>query len=189
MGASIGYARVSSHSQELDIQLERLSELGCDKIYKETFTGTTANGREQLKAALDYVREGDTLIITKLDRLARSATDLGKISQQLQDKGVDLKVLDQSIDTTTPQGKLMFTMIGAFAEFERDLIWERCQEGIAKAKERGVRFGRRSKLTAKQLESMKAEFAAGDIGKVDLARRYGISRASLYRLVKSTGGV
>jgi len=92
-------------------------------------------------------------------------------------------VLDQDINTTTPTGKLMFTMIGAFAEFERDLINERCREGIAKAKERGVRFGRPKKLSDSQLSEMKAEFEAGVIGKTELANKYGISRPSLYRLV------
>jgi len=132
---------------------------------------------------LDYVREGDALIVTKLDRLARSAVDLGKIAAQLQEKGVDLVVLDQDINTTTPTGKLMFTIIGAFAEFERDLINERCREGIVRAKERGVKFGRRPKLSDEQLVELKAEFEAGIISEAALATKYGISRPSLYRLV------
>ncbi len=132
---------------------------------------------------MDYVREGDALIVTKLDRLARSAVDLGKIAAQLQEKGVDLVVLDQDINTTTPTGKLMFTIIGAFAEFERDLINERCREGIVRAKERGVKFGRRPKLSDEQLVELKAEFEAGIISEAALATKYGISRPSLYRLV------
>ena len=183
MKVCVGYARVSSASQDLSAQTERLFAKGCRKIFKETYTGSTAQ-RKQLTAALDYVREGDTLVVTKLDRLARSVTDLGNIAKQLQDNGVDLVVLDQHIDTSTSTGKLMFNMIGAFAEFERDLIRERCQEGIEKAKRDGKKFGRKPKLTDKQLKTLKAEFNSEDLAKSDLARKYGISRASLYRLVK-----
>ena len=181
-GQMIGYARVSTQSQSLDNQSSQLTEYGCQRLYEEKFTGKDMK-RAQLQAALDFVREGDALVVTKLDRLARSAVDLGKIAALLQEKGVDLVVLDQDINTTTPTGKLMFTMIGAFAEFERDLINERCKEGIAKAKERGVRFGRPKKLSDRQLSEMKAEFDAGVMGKTDLAHKYGISRPSLYRLV------
>lgn len=179
----VGYARVSTQGQSLDNQTQRLKERGCTKFFTEKYSGRSADGRKQLKLALGFVREGDSLVVTKLDRLARSATDLGNIAKQLEAKDVDLVVLDQQIDTTTPAGKLMFTMIGAFAEFERDLITERCKEGIQKAKERGVKFGRPSKLTDEQLHTMKLEFEAGEVGKTELARRYGISRGSLYRLV------
>lgn len=178
----IGYARVSSQGQSLDNQSERLESYGCNKVFSEKFTGAQSD-RAKLNSMLEYVREGDTLVVTKLDRLARSAVDLGRIAERLQAKKVDLVVLDQQIDTTTPTGKLMFTMIGAFAEFERDLIAERCQEGIAKAKARGVRFGRKPKLNDRQLKALKAEFESGDVGKAELARKYGISRPSLYRLV------
>ena len=177
----VGYARVSTQGQSLDNQTERLLERGCSKIFAEKYSGAKAD-REQLKAALNYVREGDVLVVTKLDRLARSAVDLGRVAELLQEKAVDLVVLDQQIDTTTSTGKLMFTMIAGFAEFERDLINERCREGIAKAKERGVKFGRPSKLSKEQLEALRAEFLAGVIGRGELARKYGISKPSLYRL-------
>lgn len=180
--AIIGYARVSSTSQNLDPQVTRLEENGCTKIFMEKYTGTTTESRQQLKAALNYVRDGDTVVVTKLDRLARSATDLGQIAKQLEKAQVDLKVLDQPIDTTNPQGKLMFNMIGAFAEFERDLIRERCQEGISRAKERGVQFGRPPKLSVKEVNQLKQEFALSITGRTMLAKKYGISRASLYRL-------
>lgn len=179
----VGYARVSSESQKLDNQIERLKADGCEEVYCEKYTGASATTRKQLNDALRFVRKGDALIVTKLDRLARSATDLGNIAKQLHENSVDLIVLDQNIDTSTPTGKLMFTMIGAFAEFERDLIRERCQEGIQKAKARGVKFGRPSKLSEKQLSDLKEEFSAAEIGKGELATKYGISRASLYRLV------
>ena len=177
----IGYARVSTSKGNLDNQTQRLTGHGCKKVFSEKYTGTTS-ARKSLQRALEYVREGDALVVTKLDRLARSASDLGKISEELQKKNVDLVVLDQEIDTTSPTGKLMFTMIGAFAEFERDLIHERCKEGIAKAKERGVTFGAPRKLSDKKLKSLKSEFRAGELGKTDLAKKYGISRATLYRL-------
>ena len=179
----VGYARVSSESQNLDNQIARLKADGCEEVYCEKYTGVNASSRKQLNDALRFLRKGDALVVTKLDRLARSATDLGAIAKQLHEDGVDLVVLDQNIDTTTSTGKLMFTMIGAFAEFERDLIRERCHEGIQKAKAKGVRFGRPRKLTDRQLSELKAEFATADISKGELANKYGISRASLYRLV------
>lgn len=180
-GLRIGYARVSTQGQSLDNQVERLTASGCEKLFTEKYSGARSD-RKQLQAVLDFVREGDALVVTKLDRLARSSVDLGQIARKLESKMVDLVVLDQQIDTSTPTGKLMFTMIGAFAEFERDLIRERCQEGIAKAKDRGVKFGRKAKLTNKQIVDLKAEFEAGEIGKTELAKKYGISRPSLYRI-------
>lgn len=183
-GILVGYGRVSSIGQKLQTQRERLEKQGCTKIFQETYSGASSD-RKQLRAALDFVREGDSLIVTKLDRLARSATDLGNISAELQQKKVDLVVLDQKIDTSTATGKLMFNMIGAFAEFERDLISERCREGIDKAKKKGIRFGRSPKLTGKQLKELKVEFQAGIIEKTELAKKFGISRTSVYRLAKA----
>ncbi|NQV69271.1 MAG: recombinase family protein [Pseudohongiella sp.] len=180
----VGYARVSSEGQSTENQIERLEQYGCDKIFFENYSGANTD-REQFNAIMDYVREGDAFVVTKLDRLARSAMDLGKTAEILQQKNVDLVVLDQDIDTTTPTGKLMFTMIGAFAEFERDLIRERCREGIERAKAKGIKFGRRAKLSSKQLATMKEEYHSGDFGRSDLAAKYGISKSSLYRLVNS----
>jgi DNA invertase Pin-like site-specific DNA recombinase len=178
----VGYARVSSQSQNTELQVSRLSGEACDKLFVEKYSGASTDGRKQLKAALEFVRDGDTLVVTKLDRLARSATDLGNIARELQQNNVDLVVLDQKIDTSTAAGQLMFTMIGAFAEFERDLIRGRCAEGIAKAKSRGVKFGRTSKLSKGQLKELKKDFVAGVLGKGELAEKYGVSRASVYRL-------
>jgi len=113
-GLRIGYARVSTQGQSLDNQVERLKASGCEKLFTEKYSGARSD-RKQLQAVLDFVREGDALVVTKLDRLARSAVDLGQIARKLESKRVDLVVLDQQIDTTTPTGKLMFTMIGAFA--------------------------------------------------------------------------
>lgn len=180
----VGYARVSTNSQKLENQSSRLIDHGCQKLFSEQVSGAKSS-RKELKAALDYVREGDALVVTKLDRLARSAVDLGKIAALLEDKKVDLVVLDQKIDTSSPTGRLMFTMIGAFAEFERDLISERCREGVLKARARGVRFGRPPKLSAGDLKSLREEFESGVLGKTELAQKYGISRQSIYRLMAS----
>ena len=180
-GLLIGYARVSSQGQNLDNQLERLNQFNCSKIFSEKYSGIKSDW-EQLQLALDYVREGDSLVVTKLDRLARSSVHLGRIAETLQNKNVDLVVMDQQIDTSTPTGKLMFNMIGAFAEFERDLISERCREGIARAKKRGVYIGRKPKLTKKQLNELKADFGEGLLSRQQLAEKYGLSRASVYRL-------
>lgn len=180
----VGYARVSTSTQKVENQCKRLKEYGCQKIFSEKISGTNSSRRE-LQAALEYVREGDALVVTKLDRLARSAVDLGKIAAFLETNSVDLVVLDQQIDTSSPTGRLMFTMIGAFAEFERDLISERCKEGVAKAMARGVKFGRPPKLTEPQIDCLKTEILEGLLTKSQLAEKYGISRQSLYRLTAS----
>ncbi|MES9964831.1 MAG: recombinase family protein [Candidatus Sedimenticola sp. 20ELBAFRAG] len=179
----IGYARVSSVGQSLEVQNEKLKEYGCTKIYKEKRSGTTAN-RPELKNCIDYVRDGDVLVITKLDRLARSTLDLHKIIEELNQKKVGFKVLDQSIDTTTKEGKLMFSMLAAVAEFETALRSERQMEGIKKAKNLGVAFGRKAKLTDEQVQEMRSKRESGVLIK-DLMNEYGISKASVYRLLNA----
>ncbi|PSJ17329.1 recombinase family protein [Nitrosomonas supralitoralis] len=180
----IGYARVSSTGQSLDVQLDRLKNSQCDKIYQEKKSGLTAN-RSELKKCLDYVREGDVLIITKLDRLARSTLDLHNILEQLNKKGVGFRVLDQSIDTTSPTGKLLFGILASIAEFETELRKERQMEGIKKAKDNGVSFGRKAKLTDKQIEEMSQKRSDGVLIK-DLMSAYKLSKASVYRLLATT---
>ncbi len=177
--AKVGYARVSSMGQSLEVQLEKLKH--CDKLFQEKKSGKTGN-RPQLKACLEYVREGDTLIVTKLDRLARSTRDLLNMVDTLQEKGVELRVLDQNIDTGTSTGKLMLTMLGAIAEFENDLRRERQADGIALAKEKGIRLGRKATLSAGQLEELRRKRAEG-VKIKDLMARYGLSKASVYRLL------
>ena len=137
--AIVGYARVSTVGQSLDVQLSKLSEYGCEKVFSDKHTGTTAD-RPYLKECRNYIREGDSLVITKLDRLARSTYHLTQIAEELKQKGADLVVLDQNIDTSTPTGKLLFNMLASIAEFETEIRKERPMEGIAKAKERGVQF-------------------------------------------------
>lgn len=177
----IGYARVSSVGQSLDTQIEKLSAAGCEKVFQEKLSGATREKRAQLNAALEYCREGDILVVTKLDRLARSMFDLQDITKTLDRKGVDFIVLDQSIDTTTPAGRLTFHLLGAVAEFERDLIAERRTEGIAKAKERGVKFGRRDKLTSCQIEELRARYRTGE-SRTSLMKCFSISKSTFYRL-------
>ena len=182
----VGYARVSSVGQSLEIQLSQLSAFGCREIFKEKHTGTTAN-RPELKAVRKYLRKGDVLVITKLDRLARSMFHLTQIHRELMDEGADLVVLNGDMDTRTPQGKLMFNMLGSFAEFETELRKERQMEGIAKAKEKGVHFGRKAKLTDDQVEQMKQDRVDGLLIK-ELMKKYSLSKASVYRLMNDAAG-
>jgi len=177
--ARIGYARVSSTGQSLEVQKQKLKD--CEKTYQEKKSARTDN-RPQLQICLDYVRDGDTLVITKLDRLARSTRDLLNITSRLETKGVKLQVLDQNIDTSTPTGKLMLTMLGAIAEFENDLRKERQSDGIELAKEKGVQFGRKPTLSARQIQEMK-ELRESGIKIKDLMTKYSLSKASIYRLL------
>lgn len=177
----VGYARVSSTGQSLDVQLSKLSH--CDKVFSEKKSATSTNGRTALKDCLAYLREGDQLVITRLDRLARSVLDLTQIAHDLQQRHIDLVVLDQRIDTATPTGKLMFNMLGAIAEFETALRKERQADGIAKALDKGVKFGAKAKLTQQQIEAMRDDRDAGLTVK-SLCGKYGVSRASVYRLLQ-----
>jgi len=179
--AIIGYARVSTIGQSLDVQIENLNNFGCTKIYKEKVSGMD-RGRPELANCLDYVRDKDVLVITKLDRLARSTLHLHEIIEKLNNKGVGFKVLDQSIDTTAKEGRLMFSILACIAEFETELRKERQLEGIERAKQNGVAFGRKAKLTDKQVELMKNERATGVLIK-DLMKKYDLSKASVYRLL------
>lgn len=176
--AIVGYARVSSVGQSLDVQLEQLRGAGCEKVFAEKMTGTTTKGRDQLALALDYVREGDILVVTRMDRLSRSLTDLRLTVDQLTAKGVGFRALQQSgIDTTRPEGKLMLAMLGAFAEFETDIRKERQMEGIAKAKQAGVYKGRKPTVSVVEVQRL----AADGVGPTEIGKRLGIGRASVYR--------
>jgi len=175
----IGYARVSSTGQKLDIQQDKLKQAGCQRVFKETQSGIDQT-RPELKACLDYLREGDTLVITRLDRLARSATHLGAIVEQLQKQQINFIVLDQQIDTSQPMGRLMFQMLASFAEFEWAIRKERQVEGIAKAKQRGVQLGRKVKLTQAVKQAIRQQRTDGKtIAK--LMKAHGLSKASIYR--------
>lgn len=175
--ARVGYARVSSVGQSLDVQLDRLSD--CDKVFKEKRSGTQDN-RPELQACLSYLREGDTLVITKLDRLARSTLHLCTIVDDLQKRGVELKALDQSIDTSSPTGRLMLNILSVIAQFETEIRSERQMEGIAKARERGTRFGAKRRLGEKEVKTLKRKRKGGALIR-DLMDEYGLSKVSVYR--------
>lgn len=179
-GQLIGYARVSSSGQSLDIQIDKLTQFGCQKIYKEKLTGMDQN-RPALLQCLDYVREDDTLVITKLDRMARSALHLGQIAEKLETKKVNFIVLDQNIDTTTPHGKLMFNMLASFAEFENGIRKERQAEGIKKAIQKGVKFGRPQKVTPKTVEQFHM-LANQGLSAADIMNKLDISRRTYYAI-------
>jgi DNA invertase Pin-like site-specific DNA recombinase len=142
--AQVGYARVSSVGQSLAVQLDKLAH--CDKLFQETTSGAMSR-RLQLAACLEYVREGDTLVVTRLDRLARSTLHLCQIAAELHRKQVHLQVLDQHLDTSNATGRLLFNMLGAIAQFETELRAERQMDGIRKARDRGVHLGRHKRLT------------------------------------------
>ena len=180
--ALVGYARVSSVGQTLDVQLQKLQH--CDKLFQEKQSGST-NKRPELKACLRYVREGDTLIVTKLDRLARSTLHLCEIAADLEANGVNLKVLDQNIDTSNATGRLLFNMLAAIAQFETELRAERQMDGILRAKARGVQFGQQCKLTPSQVRELQEKRRNGVLIKT-LMQEYSLSKATVYRYLKQS---
>lgn len=156
--ALIGYGRVSTHEQHLELQLDKLREKGCIKIFTDKISGAKFE-REQLEAALKFLREGDTLVVWKLDRLGRSLRQLIDTVMELQKRGIGFISLTENIDTTTPGGKLIFHIMGALAEFERDLIRERTLAGIEAARARGKKGGRKRKLTQQQIDLARRMYA------------------------------
>jgi len=181
--SKVGYARVSSTGQNLDVQQNKLKDAGCERIYMEKRSGKTV-ARPEFQACMGYLREGDTLVITRLDRLARSVIHLAKLGKRFETEGIDLVVLDQNIDTGTSTGRLMFNMLAAIAEFENDLRAERQIEGIAKARENGVKFGRPIKVTAQLKEAIYTKRQTGaTIGQ--LAKEFQLGEATIYRAINS----
>jgi DNA invertase Pin-like site-specific DNA recombinase len=179
---TVGYARVSSTGQDLVVQLERLK--GCDKVFKEKRSGVDA-GRPELKRCVEYLREGDTLLVTKLDRLARSTSDLYRIISQLAENGVEFKVLDDpTIDTTSRTGKLVMGILALIAEFENDIRRERQMDGIKKAHERGVRFGRKPLLVPETIQKIRKLRKAGQTVP-QIMRQTSLSKASIYRALSA----
>lgn len=178
----VGYARVSSVGQSLDVQLDKLKH--CHKIYPEKKSG--ASGKpSRLEDCLEYVREGDTLVVTRLDRLARSTLHLCQIADKLKRKHVALHVLDQNINTNDATGRLLFNMLGAIAQFETEIRAERQMDGIQKAKEQGVHFGRKQRLTAPQITELHHRREQGTLIKT-LMKDYDLSKASVYRYLDQT---
>jgi DNA invertase Pin-like site-specific DNA recombinase len=175
----IGYARVSTTDQDNEIQIEALQIAGCALIRSEKASGSSTKGRPELAAILDFIREGDTLVVTRIDRLARSIGDLQNIVAHLKSRGARLQATEQPIDTTTAAGKAFLDMLGVFAEFETNLRRERQMEGIAKAKAAGIYKGRRPSIDASRVRQL---WQAG-VGPAEIARQLNIGRASVYRLL------
>lgn len=179
-----GYARVSTTDQDLSLQEAALRAAGCQVIRAEKKTGSSRAGRTELDILLQFLRPGDTLVITRIDRLARSLKDLQDIVHELTAKGVTLRATEQPVDTATAAGKAFFDMLGVFAEFETNLRRERQMEGIAAAKARGVYKGRKPKIDPVEVRRLHAEEGLSPTG---IARRLGIARSSVYRFLTATG--
>ena len=175
-----GYARVSTEDQETAIQEAALRAAGCLTVFAEQRSGTTTAGRTELRRVLDIVRKGDVLVVTRIDRLARSIADLSAIVAELEGKGAHLKATEQPIDTTTPAGRAFLQMLGVFAEFETAIRRERQMEGIAKAKAAGVYKGRPATIDDTEVRKLSAEGK----GATEIAKILGIGRASVYRALK-----
>ena len=178
----IGYARVSTVEQDTSAQIASLRLAGCDVIREEKSSGTSMAKRKELATILDFLRPGDTLVVTRIDRLARSVADLQAIVARLRERGAQLLCTEQPVDTGTAAGKAFFDMLGVFAEFETNLRRERQMEGIAQAKARGVYKGRKPSIDREQVRALRAE----GLGPAAIAKRLRISRASVYRVVQET---
>ncbi len=172
-----GYARVSTSGQDLAVQEAALRAAGCQTIRSEKKSGSDRNSRDELKTLLDFLRQGDTLVVTRIDRLARSMKDLQDIVHELKGKGVALKATEQPIDTSTAAGKAFLDMLGVFAEFETNLRRERQAEGIEAAKARGAYKGGKSRIDPEAIRKLAAE----GMKPTHIARELGISRGSVYR--------
>lgn len=183
--AIVGYCRVSSAGQSLDVQIDQLEGVPCDRIFAEKKSGTTTEGRAAFQEMMRYVREGDVLVATRLDRLARSLTDLSKIIDELGAKGVGFQCLQQgAVDTTKPEGRLMLQLLGSFAEFEAAIRKERQMEGIEKAKADGRYRGRPKTIDEQRV----ADMLTSGMGPSAVARSLGIGRASVYRIKGAQNG-
>ena len=190
--AKIGYARVSTRSQKDDSQIDELTGYGCERIFTDTASGKLA-ARPELDKALDWLREGDVLVITRLSRAMRSLKHLLALADELRERGVDLVVLRQHIDTTTPTGRLVFHVLGAIDEFQRELIIEGTREGLEAARARGRTGGRKPKLSAAKAAAVRRMYqATGPDGKrlhtvAEIARTAGVHRTTVYDYLSKEG--
>jgi DNA invertase Pin-like site-specific DNA recombinase len=175
-----GYARVSTEDQDCSIQEKALHAAGCHIVRSEQKSGTTTEGRRELEILLDFIRLGDTLMVTRIDRLARSVADLEGIVGVLKERGAFLRATEQPIDTSTPVGVAFLQMLAVFAQFETSIRRERQMEGIAKAKEAGVYKGRKPSIPVEEVRRLKAE----GVRPADIARRLRIGRGSVYRALE-----
>ncbi len=180
--AIYGYARASSADQDVTLQNSMLRAAGCDVVRSEKASGSSRAGRSELALLLEFLRPGDTLMVTRIDRLARSVKDLQDIVLELRTRGVTLKATEQPIDTASAAGKAFLDMLGVFAEFETNLRRERQTEGIAAAKARGIYTGRKSSIDPAEVQRLKQK----GLGASAIARQLGIGRASVYRLLGET---
>lgn len=183
--ARYGYARVSTSDQDTGVQVAALRAAGCDVIREEKASGSSTDGRLELRNLLDFLRAGDVLVVTRIDRLARSIADLQIIVGELRSKGASLQATEQPIDTTTAAGKAFLDMLGVFAEFETNLRRERQLEGIARAKAVGVYKGRKPSIDVEEVRRLHKPVTDGGegLGATSIAKRLGIGRASVYRLL------
>lgn len=180
----LGYARVSVETQNLDRQIDQLKEAGCERIFQEKITGTRKD-RPELEKMLDNSRPGDTIIITELTRLSRSTKDLFSLVDLIQKKGINIKSLKENwLDTTTPQGKLMFTLFAGISQFERDLISQRTKEGLASARARG-RKGGRPKKHCKDIETAIRLYNCKEYSVAEIEKMTGVSKPTLYRYLNN----
>ncbi len=175
--AKIGYARTSTVDQNLDAQIEALTAAGCGIVRQEQRSGATLEGRPELRTILDFIHPGETLVVTRIDRLARSMQDLQTIVARLKEKGAHLAATEQPVDTSTATGKAFFDMLGVFAEFETNLRREQQAEGIKAAKRKGVYRGRPPKI---DMNAIQAKLGAG-LSPTEIAREMGISRGTVYK--------
>lgn len=195
MNINVGYARVSTDEQLLDLQLDALKKYGCDKIYQENISGGRGRKeRPQLADCLSNIRSGDTLIVWRLDRLGRSLKDLIEIVGELDRLGVGLVSLRENIDTTSATGRLIFHVFASLAQFERELIQERTKAGVEAARARGRKGGRPQKLNDREKAMVRTLMADPKNSVQDIAKQFGVSRSMLYRVVREaqtlkSGGV
>ena len=182
MSKRIGYARVSTDDQNLDLQRDALTRSGCSTIYEETASGKSSS-RPELEHCRKALRSGDTLVVWRLDRLGRSLSDLVRIIGDLEREGITFESLSEKIDTGSASGKLQFHVFAALAEFERNLIRERTLAGLTAARARGRVGGRKHKLSDKQVREIKALLTDPTAQVTEIAKRYGVSRATLYKRV------
>ena len=180
----VGYARVSSNTQDYQAQVDALKAAGCERIYSEKQSGKSTDGRRQFEKLMRELLPGDIVMVTKLDRLARSSRDLHNIIHELDGLSCGFVSLGESwCDTTTSHGRLMLTIMGGIAEFERDLIRKRCEEGIVRAKAKGVRFGRKRKLDKDMVRVAADRYAKGET-MAELAEVYGVNEATIWRALQ-----
>ncbi|MCX6495198.1 MAG: recombinase family protein [Actinobacteria bacterium] len=179
-----GYGRVSTVDQNLQAQHDALNAAGVDRVFVEKITGTKAS-RPELDRVRAQLREGDTLVVTRMDRLGRSAKDLLTIVAELDGLGVDLEILEQNIDTKTPEGKLFFTMVAGFAEFEHAIMVARTKDGLAAARARGRVGGRKPKLTPAQVQTVKRLYEDRVLSVTEIATQFNVTRPTVYRALKA----